>query len=327
MTKTSRAPTTRALGSVLAAVLLTTAIPARAGGPDEAAAAALFQDAKQLAAAGDCEHALPKFEEAERLHPTVGTLLNVADCLEKLDRVASAWGKFKEAEREARDQNDADREGEASRRQQALAVRLAKLAIVVPPAARVPGFELRRDGALVGEGQWGSAMPVDVGQHKIEATAPGYKPWSTSIRIDGDGTAASVYVEPLEALPAGGAAVPAWGGQRIAGIAVGGAGVVGVVIGSVFGVITLDKASASKSHCAPNLSTCDLTGWQLQRDAHTTARVSDVAFALGGVAVVGGVVLFATAPGGAPKAPATARLVVEPTFGTRGAGFSLQGAW
>jgi hypothetical protein len=318
--------------------LLAMASPARAAGPQEQAAAeVLFQDGKKLAAAGDFATACPKFAESQRLDPGSGTALHLADCYEKESKLASAWATFLEAEMMARNTGNSVRQAEATRRAALLAPRLAKLTIAVPPGARVPGLDVRRDDSTVGEGQWGTSLPLDTGQHTVAASAPGYKPWSTVVGIATDGSTASVEIPALQKLPdpaASGpaatapAAAPFWGPQRIAGFAVGSAGLVGVVVGSVFGGITLSKSSASKSHCAADLSTCDATGVQLQQDAHTTATASNIAFGIGGAALIAGVVTFATAPSAsAPATSGAARLTIGPVAGAYMTGLVLQGGW
>jgi hypothetical protein len=77
----------------------------------------------------------------------------------------------------------------------------------------------------------------------------------------------------------------------------GGVGVVGAVLGTVFGVQAFGNSDDSAAHCTtgtPDL--CNETGLQLRSDATKAANVSTVAFALGGAAVAGGVVLFVAAP-------------------------------
>ena len=89
----------------------------------------------------------------------------------------------------------------------------------------------------------------------------------------------------------------AWNTQRTAGIVMGGVGVVGAVLSTVFGVQAFGNSDDSAAHCTtgtPDL--CNETGLQLRSDATKVANVSTVAFALGGAAVAGGVVLFVAAP-------------------------------
>jgi serine/threonine-protein kinase len=322
---------TRPGPAALFAVLLATAAPAWADGPtDQAAGSALFQEAKQLVAAGDFAQACPKFAEAQRLFPTTGTLLNLGNCYEKLGKLASAWGTFKEAEVMARNQNDADREREASRRAEALSAQRAKLAVNVPPAVRVPGFELRRDGTLLGEGQWGSALPVDTGTHTFEAKAPGRKTWSTWVRVDTNGSSSTIEVPVLEVAAAEpDRTAPFWNGQRTAGAVLGGVGLVGMITGAVFAARAAGKNSDSLPHClTSDITKCDATGVALRDDAFGAAHVSTGTFVAGGVLTAVGIVVFATASRSSSNRPeASAHLTIAPAVGPGVAGFALQGVW
>jgi hypothetical protein len=307
---------------------------ARAAGPaEQAAAEVLFTEGRKLAAAGNYEQACPKFVESQRLAPTVGGALSVGDCFEKLGKLASAWGTFKDAEMTARSAGDAARQAEAARRAEALAPRLTKLVIAVPPAVRVPGLEVRRDGGIVGEGQWGSAMPVDQGQHTIEASAPGRTPWSKIVRVDADGASASVDVPELAAGGPGAVAgaPPGSGTQKTVGFVLGGAGVAGLVVGAVLGGLTLKKVGDSKSdgHCDADLATCDATGLQLQRDARTMAHGSTAALVIGGAMLATGIVLVVAAPAGNTAGPSTGglRLNLGAIAGATMSGVLLSGRW
>src|SRR5450755_429104 len=83
---------------------------------DKAAADSLFDDGKRLVAAGDFEHACPKFEASLKLSPRVGVKLNLADCYEKAGRTASAWAEFREAAAFAARSNDEQRGAFATQR-------------------------------------------------------------------------------------------------------------------------------------------------------------------------------------------------------------------
>jgi hypothetical protein len=295
---------------------------------DKAAADALFSQAKALMAAGKYAEACPKLEESQRLDPALGTQLNLADCYEHTGRTASAWGLFNEVARASEKRGDKERAAEAARRAAVLAPTLQKLAIVVPPATRVTGLEVRKDGELVGEGSWGSALPTDPGAHTIEASAPAHKAWSTVVRVETSGAGASVEIPRLEALagpPGVGTLTPFWGPQRIAGAAVGGVGLVGLVVGAAFGVVTFQKTSDAKPYCSATLPYCTQAGITLENDAKTTANVSNAAFAIGGAAVVAGLVTFFTAPAGDSKPPSAVR--VGPVIGQGRAGITVEGSW
>lgn len=302
---------------------------ASAAGPaDQAAAVALFQEARKLMDAGDFEHACPKFVEAQRLLPTPGTMLSIGLCYEKSGKLASAFGAYKDAEVFARGAGASDHQAGAQGRAEALALKVAKLAIVVPPGAKVQGFELRRDGSVIGEAQWGSPMPIDTGWHQIEATAPGKKAWSTTVRIETDGSSASVNVPALEALPEESTHAPYWGTRRIAGASGIAAGGVGLVLGAIFGGLAIKKASDARSdgHCDQDWATCDATGMAYRADSRTMAHVSTGGFVIGAAALAAGVVLFVTTPTGS-STKSTARMTMTPMVGSGATGIMIGGGW
>ena len=309
-------------------------LPARAASPtDQAAAEALFNEAGQLADAGKYDQACPKFVESQRLGPTAGTLLTIGDCYERAGKLASSWGAFKEAEMFAGNAGDTARQAEGARRAAALTPKLAKLTILVPLAAKVPGLEVKRDGSAIGEGQWGSAVPVDKGEHTIEASAPGRKPWSQVVRVDADGASASVDVPELAMGSSDAGAGPVHGSstQKTVGMVLGGVGAAGLVVGAILGGLTLKKASDSTSggHCDANLATCDETGLQLQHDARTMAHGSTAAFVIGGAMLATGIVLVAVAPKSrsAPTSTGGLQVKVGPVAGPAMTGALLSARW
>jgi serine/threonine-protein kinase len=293
----------------------------------------LFADAKALVKAGQYNEACPKFVESQRIYPTPGTLLNIGDCYENSTppRLASAWGAYKQAEIAARGKKDTDREEEAVRRWNAVKPRLASVTIRVAPSSRVDGLQVRWAGEAAGEGLWGTAVPVDPGEYTVEAEAPGRKSWTGKVIVGSNPGTTTVDVPVLLPAPDAptDALAPVSTTQRTVGIVVSGVGVVGVVLGAVFGVKTLGKTSDAKPHCsAGEPAQCDPTGLQLESSAKSTGAVSTVAFLVGGAALVGGVVLFATAPKSADKNTTGAlRITATPMIGSTTAAISLHGEW
>ena len=302
---------------------------------DKAASDVLFKDAKQLVGEGRFNEACPKFEESQRLDPTPGTLLNLGDCYTAASppRTASAWGAYRQAEAMARQRGDAARQEGAAQRARAIEPLLSKVTITVAPAARVPGFEVRWDGRLIGEGFFGSAFPVDAGQHTIVASAPGHKSWTGQGFVAADGKTTTIDVHLLGATESGPGAplpdAPYWGAQRTLGVVAGVAGLAVLVVGSIYGVKAANKNADSLPHCQPNnIKLCDAQGVALGEDAFAAAAVSTAGFVAGGVGLVGGTILFLTAPSG-PVKGATGRLRFEaaPMVGFGVGGLSLRGVW
>jgi serine/threonine-protein kinase len=312
-----------------AALVLTSAAAAQPTPANKAASSALFTDAQALMAAGRVNEACPKFAEAQRLYPTAGTLLNLGDCFERSTptRTASAWGAFRQAEVAARNAGDAERQAEASRRALVLEPSLSKVTLDVPPPARAPGLEVKWDGNIVGEGMWGTAVPVDAGEHALEASAPGKRSWSRKLFVQPSGGTVSVPIPELPPAPI--AAVPApmpgapqagWSTQRYVGLGLGVVGVAGVVVGAIFGTKAAGKNTDSLPHCLPSdITRCDATGVGLRNDAFSAATVSTVAMLVGGAALVGGTITFLTAPSGTAK--------IQPVVGAGFGGLTLRGTW
>src|SRR5205814_367080 len=96
---------------------------------------------------------------------------------------------------EARQSKRADREQAAQERIRVLEPKLTRARVV--PTAKIAGLEVSRDGKRVGDAQWGSALPVDPGEHVFEASAPGKKPWRQAVVISGDGHTTDVTIPPL----------------------------------------------------------------------------------------------------------------------------------
>src|SRR5205823_1525193 len=97
---------------------------------------------------------------------------------------------------EAHGKGQADREAVARDRARALDSRLARVAISLAPATDAPGLEIRRDGQVVSRTLWGVEIPVDRGDHRVDAVAPGYLAFAKVVRIE-DGQRVRIDVPVL----------------------------------------------------------------------------------------------------------------------------------
>jgi hypothetical protein len=328
---------------------------AQSAGGDAATAEALFNEARKLLDAGDYASACPKFAESYRLDPGGGTLTALAACHESQGKTASAWAEFIQVAADARQARRGDREKFARQRISALEPKLSKLAVVVDPAAEgLPGLEVRRDNIVIGRAAWGTAVPVDPGDHTVEAHAKGKQDWSTHITLGDASDMRTVTVPALDDVPAPPVAVtppedtdenkakpasetpPASDdslgrGQRIAGIAVGSAGVLFAGLGTYFGVAALSHSNSANQLCPPNASnTCSgsaaVNGVNEENSAKSSALAADVMFAGAIVALAAGVVLYLTAPH-APHAPSPSVDGFVPLTFIRGGGTSYTVRW
>jgi len=210
--------------------------------------------------------------------------------------------------------------------------------------ARVPSFVLAAkgpsgtdlvdvsvlmDGALVATTLGGRAIDVDPGQHAFVFTlADGTKAETTAVAAErtkgkivsvslGQGALGSTTA-PAAPSPAGASSGGGWSTMKTAGLVAGGVGVVGLVLGTAFGVEALSTKSSDCSNgiCDPGTSS----------KAYSQATISTIGFIAGGVLVAGGVTLFVLAPKGAKDQPA-ASVSVSPVLGWSAGGLQLLGRW
>ncbi len=290
---------------------------AQTKGGNRAAAEALFNQGRDLMSAGKFSEACPKFEASQQLDPGLGTMLNLAECYEKTGRTASAWAEYREAIPLARASGSKARQDLATERAQALQERLSTLTIrAISGEDASAHLEVRRDGVMLQQAELGAPIPVDPGEHLIEAVAPGKHPWSSKVQVAGDAAKVAVEIPPL--LPASGpapsattpAAAPSTtatseppatrasdgSGRRTVGLVLGGAGIVGVGLGTFFGVRASSKWSDAKDKCSDYPYGCSAEALDLRSNARSSGTVSTVAFVAGGALLATGLVLYFTAP-------------------------------
>ncbi len=270
------------------------ATPAWAQAPsreDRAAAVALFEEAKALMDARNYAEACPKFARALELAHGVGIQLNLALCYEQLGKLASAWTHHLQVVAETertRDDPVAMKRLELARAHvAALEPRLTRM--VVRVQAPVPGLSLSRDDLALDPTQWGVPIPVDPAEYQVVARAPGHVAWRQRVDARGAGKQITVVVPPLEPLPD---ATGYYAGAAV----LGGVGVIGIGVGTVAGILALDKRAEADAFC-PSDDACYTPGAELVADATTLAHVSTIGFAVGGAALAAGLVVLLLSPG------------------------------
>jgi serine/threonine-protein kinase len=330
------------------AAAFTLVLPLRAHAQaNDAAATALFDEGRKLMAQHRYTEACPKFAESQRLAPSGGTLLNLGECYEHTGQTASAWVAWKDAAARANAAGKTDVEKKALTRASALEPGLARLTIAIAPDSKVPGLEVKRDGVVVGPAEYGLAIPVDPGTHTVEARAPKKKEWTTKVDVAAKQADAHATVSLVDEVPPASAAAaapeasapaapaapngppppeqatPSTGNtQRTVSLIVLGAGVVGVGVGSAFGLVAMSKNNeALKPENCRTAQLCTPMGLSLTGDAKDAATISTVAFAVGGAALATGLVLWLTSPRTAASAQ------VAPLLGPSYAGVSFLRPW
>jgi hypothetical protein len=301
---------------------------------DKGMAEALFRAAKDLQAEGKVTEACAKYVESHRLDPKPGTILNVATCHDQEGRTATAWADYAEAATFAARAHQADREKLARSKVDELGKRLSYVTFRFP---EVKDLVVLLDGKALTPAAAGTRVPIDPGEHELDARAPGKAAWTTRVKIDPGPGERTVVVPPLvDEGSVSGPPAPAsasvgsvdglgsmrdGGAQRALGWVALGVGVAGAAAGTFFGVRTLSQKSTVDEHCAG--SHCDDAGLRANDSAKDSATLSTIAFVFGGVALAAGIVLLVTAPRSRPAT--TASPVTSSRFGARGGG--LRAVW
>jgi hypothetical protein len=174
----------------------------------------------------------------------------------------------------------------------------------------------------------GTPLPVDPGEHTFVFQAPGQPPLEKRlvVRESEQGRREGVTLGGARAAGdtvagAGGesrGAPRGHGTQKVLALIAAGVGVVGVGVGSAFGLVALSDRNAAQSVCPGQCA--DSSGVSKWSDAKTAGNVSTVAFVVGGVGLAAGAVLWLTATP-AQRPGATARLGLGP------GSLHLEGAW
>ena len=314
-----------------------------------APAEALFDEGRKLIKQGKLSAGCDKLAASDKLESSVGTLLNLGDCREKLGKLASAWAAFRKAEAIAkRAGDDRKREAEAHRRASKLEPKLASLAIEVPH--RIDGLVVLRDGEQLDPAAWNVALPIDTGSCTITASAPGFIAWHKTIEITGGRLTMAIPALEREASPPEPPPPPlvakqvvpppapsptiyvptpptphervvikaparrgTWTKTRAVslGFAVGGAAA--LATGLYFGLEARDLQSRADLRC-PLAACSDPQGLQLNSDARTAARTANYAYVAGGFSLATAAVLWLV---GAPVAPTLGDHQAGATFAGR----------
>jgi hypothetical protein len=185
-----------------------------------------------------------------------------------------------------------------------------------PTGADLSAVKVTMDGEVITERLEGMALSIDPGEHTFLFETAGQPPLIAKYLIQQAqkdrrepltfGTPTTTPAEgPFTRKPNGSQLLyspppPAemgdgLGTQKILGIVAGGAGVVGLGLGAVFGVMAISEKNDAQSACPGNpCRTQD--GVNKWSTASSTGNISTIGFVVGGVGLAGAAVLWFTAP-------------------------------
>src|SRR5262249_55457955 len=224
----------------------------------------LFEEGKKLYDAGKLDAAAEKLAASNRADPSVGALGLLAACEEKRGRLATAYKDFAETARMAAANKD-NREKYVNDRAEALKPRVPRLVIRVDPAIESP--RVTRGGELVPPDQFGTELMVDPGEIEIVGTGAGKGEFRQKVSLS-----ASSRVEGFVRLPVVGDVPPPppfprpgpieHPTMRAISYVAGGIGLVGIGVGTGFGIQAISKKNTSNGPpasggCVIGMIACD----------------------------------------------------------------------
>jgi hypothetical protein len=258
---------------------------------EKALAESLYKEGKALLAtdlAGGCA----RLEESQRLDPQSGTALNLADCQEKLGRLATAFGTYQSAEELARQRNNVARVALIKKKLAALEPRLPKLTLA--PKARLPqGAVITLDGIALSAIATSTELAVDPGEHVVVVTAPDHHDQRATVTL-AVAEKKTLSLEPLAPKPPPAPTTPPpappirWTLPTIA--LAGGLTAVASVAGIITGVRALSLGETVGQECPDRV--CSPVGLATLEDARTFATASNVTFAVAGALAATTVVML-----------------------------------
>jgi hypothetical protein len=268
------------------------------------AAEALFEAGKDLVARDSILEGCAKFEESQELDAGIGTQFHLADCYERLGRLASAYALFMEVAAATHQRGQVEREVVARERATELKPRLSRLVIVVDRTKAPPGMSVARNGTPVGAAQWGVAIPVDPGEVHVTVTAPDKRALEISVTVRDEGRFERIEIPGLQPLQAHAFApdafdarpAPFWDQPKNwVGTGLVGLGVVGVGLFSYFGLESADKYSETDASCTPD-DRCSPDAVGTRRDAYHAGQVANVSLGAGVACLAAGNILLWLVP-------------------------------
>jgi hypothetical protein len=281
---------------------------------DVATSEALFQKGLDDMEAGKLETACPAFAESLRMDPRAGTLFTLAECYAKDGKTASAVTRYEEylltysrmtADQQAK---QVGREKVAAEQRDRLKPTVPRLTIRLEEGSPADTI-VKRDDTVLNGPSLGIPLPVDPGEHTVSAQIPGGPVTTQTFQLAaGEQKEITLKVEVATTTT-----VSTTTAGRLAGIALGGTGLAGLIVGAIAGGVVL--GTDLEGRCDLETKQCaDAEALEEVERAQTIGIVSTVGFVAGGAMLATGLVVFFTAPSGGD----TEQAVSHWRFGVRG---------
>lgn len=329
------------------ALLVGIAILGRGGvaAAQPAPADAAFERGREALQVGKYTQACAAFEESQRLEPRPATQFNIALCSEQLGRLATALVIHREL---AQTEDNPQRRARSAELAAQLESRVPRLRIDVgvlgtrtkkQPVGTVVTINTVRATSF-------KDLPINLGTSRVVATAPGYLEWTGQVTADTEGerTALTIQLErdPDAELPDPDPGEPAEDAtepeapaddrrprsvgtshrKTYAVIAMIGGGLA-VGGGIAFGISASNRWADAKNACGGDQicsgSTELVNGRHHEDQARLRGNLSTISFVAGGAAILGGVLLWVTAPS------ESSTVAIAPSVDASSAGLTVVG--
>ncbi len=338
--------------AVLAFVTAATMLAPSALAGDPGLAEHLFKEGVAAMGRNDWVAACEAFAGSNDADPSPGTEINLGVCNERQGKTATAWGWYRTAAGLAEQRSLRDRAELARKEGERLEPKLRKL--VVELRDTTAGITVTRNGASLPSSAVGREIPVDPGEHVIEASGKGKQPFKTTVRLQPgpgvDRVEIPILADAPEAkaipgpspVPGADYASPTTGTksdgstQRTVGYLVGAGGIVALIVAGTLQVLASDVRSKQKD--AENTLARERLGVrqptaervkELETAIDNNKTQADgnqlgaIATGIGGVVLIGtGLVLVFTAPSG----KSSGKLKLPPVMPVVGQGYAGAGA-
>ena len=270
--------------------------------------------------AGQYEKACNSFERSMATYEDSGTKGSLARCYEKLGRLASSWKLWRELADTA---PSSDLRKDAAAQAAKLEPRIGRYVIKLtnPP----PDLSVTLNGQPTKLTD--VPVPIDAGGVIVRAYAAGRKDFSAELAAT-DGKVLTIEIpelavetivekkdpDPIEPPPP---PPPPSSKRKYLGLGLVGVGAGAVIAGGVFGLKARSAFGDAEDLCGGNVDNCiadrvDEAQVKVD-DARSAGTLSTVLVVAGGAAIVGGIVLYVTAPKAVEKQQVTVRPLATPS--------------
>jgi hypothetical protein len=309
------------------ALVMVIALARSAAAQPASPAIELFKEGRALAKAGKHAEACEKFQKSQELDPQLGTLFNIAQCEEKIGKLASALAAYREV---ADKDTNAQRKALAAEDQNKLAPRVPKLVVQIqsPPA----GLSITLDGPTGGKPiDANTPIDVDFGDYNVIARANGYRELSSSVKVDSEGETKTVPLalalvhaeepavhtteKPTPPTTAQTTGPAPHSNRKLYGVIGTIAGGVILATGGAFGAIAHSDWNTALADCGGTTHCANAGDAQRANNdgssASSAGNLSTVLVIAGGAIAATGLILWITAPSGEHAV----RVSASPTVG------------